>query len=86
MTDVNLMVRRGHFTASLERRTIAGAATVVCQGVTLILCLTPVEAAIGPDRFALAPGDVLRVEGTRGALARFTRGGDFAIAHVNAVR
>jgi environmental stress-induced protein Ves len=84
--DLNVMVRRGRFTASLERRQIAGSAAVVCQDTTLILCSTPGEAMTGAESHVLAPGDAIRVDAMRGALARLRLTGEVAIAHVNAVR
>ena len=86
VTDLNVMVRRGRFTASLERRQIAGAAAVVCQDVTLIVCRAPGEVQMGAERFDLGPDDVIRVDATRGALVRLRLTGEVAIAHVNAVR
>ncbi|HEY7851614.1 MAG TPA: HutD family protein [Caulobacteraceae bacterium] len=86
VTDLNVMVRRGRFSASLERRVIAGAAAVVCQDVTLILCLASLEVTAGAERHGLGPGDVLRADGARGALAKLGSRGEIAIAHLNAVR
>jgi hypothetical protein len=86
VTDLNVMVRRGRFTASLERRLIAASAAVVCQDVTLILCRAPAEASTGTDSHTLERGDVIRMDATRGAMVRLQLAGEVAIAHVNAVR
>lgn len=86
VTDFNVMVRRGAFTASLERRAVAGAAAVVCQDVTLILCSAPAAAAAGAQHSNLETYDVIRVDGMRGALARLQLTGEIAVAHVNAPR
>jgi hypothetical protein len=89
VTDLNVMVRRGAHTASVERRQVAAAATVVCQDVTLILCRAGgLRAACGGTALELGPNDALRIDGARGAAARlrcdlFT---DIVIVHINAVR
>jgi environmental stress-induced protein Ves len=85
--DVNVMVRRGRFTASLERRRVAGAGAAVCQDVTLILGRQGgLSAAIGAERYEFEADDVLRIDGARGALARLTGDGEIILAHINAVR
>jgi hypothetical protein len=88
VTDLNVMVRRGAFTASLARRTLAGTAAVVCQDTTLVLTRSPLSAAVGPERRDLAPGDVLRIDGARGAVARLKPQGaaEAVVAHINAAR
>ncbi|HXV00743.1 MAG TPA: HutD family protein [Caulobacteraceae bacterium] len=87
VTDLNVMVRRGVYTATLERR---GAATagVVCQDITLVLCPAQLNAAVGARRCHLAPGDVLRIEAARGLLARLKpeTAAEVIVAHINAVR
>ena len=89
VTDINVMVRRGRYTASLERRRIVGAAAVVCQDVTLVMAPQCVLAAsLGARRGQLAPGDALRLDGPRGALVRLRAQGaaELIIVHVNAER
>jgi hypothetical protein len=87
-TDLNVMVRRGVFTASLARRPLDGGGAVVCQDITLILSPEPLSAAVGAERRDLAPGDVLRIEAARGAVARLRPEGsaEVIVAHINAVR
>ncbi|HEV7159158.1 MAG TPA: HutD family protein [Caulobacteraceae bacterium] len=89
VTDINVMVRRGVHTASLERRRAAPAAAVVSQDVTFILaCEDGLSLAHGAASCRLGFGDVARIEAARGALVRVraesTAG--FVVAHVNAVR
>jgi hypothetical protein len=89
VADVNVMVRRGRFTASLERRTIAGTAAVVSQDVTMIL--SPVEgvsAAVGAQIRELDPGDVARIDAARGVLVRLRSAApaEVVVIHINAVR
>ena len=86
VTDCNVMVRRGSFTASLARRDVAGAVAVVCQDVTLILCSAPAAAGVGAQQHELEAYDVIRIDGMRGALARLRLTGEIAIAHINAPR
>ena len=89
VTDVNVMVRRGLFTAALERRPVAGTAAVVSQDVSFIFAPSgEVEAAMGADRAALGPGDTARIDHARGALARLRSGRptEVVVIHVNAVR
>ncbi|HEY2178385.1 MAG TPA: HutD family protein [Caulobacteraceae bacterium] len=88
VTDLNLMVRRGAFMASLARRAISGSAAVVCQDTTLILGPSPLRLVVGPERRELAPGDVLRIDAARGAVARLNpqEPGDVIVAHINTVR
>jgi hypothetical protein len=86
VTDLNVMVRRGRFIASLERRRVAGSAVVVCQDATLILCRAPGEAVTGAECHELGVDDVIRLDGMRGTPARLRLTGEVAIAHVNAVR
>ena len=84
VTDLNVMVRRGVFTASLARRAISGAAAVVCQDVTLLLCRSPAIVTMGVARHSLVTDDVVRVDAARGAVARIQTTGEIAIAHLNA--
>jgi environmental stress-induced protein Ves len=87
VTDLNVMVRRGRFTATLERRRIPGAGAVVCQDVTLILCRQGrLTAALGAEQHELGADDVLRIDGARGALARLKGAEDIILTHINAVR
>jgi hypothetical protein len=85
--DLNVMVRRGRFTASLERRRIDGSAAVVCQDVTLILSRHGgLTAVLSSERHELGPDDALRIDGARGALARLAGADQIILAHINAVR
>jgi hypothetical protein len=89
VADVNVMIRRGRFTASLERREIARAAAVVSQDVTMIL--SPVDgitAALGSEALKLDPGDVARIDAARGALVRLRSAdpAEVVVIHINAVR
>jgi len=89
VTDVNVMVRRGRFTARLERRRIAGTAAVVGQDVTLIVARAGgVAVALAAHADELDAWDVARIEGARGALIRLRSAAprDVVVAHVNAVR
>lgn len=89
VTDVNAMVRRGRFTARLERRRVAGTAAVVGQDVTLILSRAGgLDVALAAHADRLGAGDVARVEGARGALIRLRSAApaDLVVVHVNAVR
>jgi hypothetical protein len=83
------MVRRGRFTASLERRTIAGTAAVVSQDVTMVLSpVDGVSAAVGGETRRLDPGDVARIDTARGALVRLRSAApaEVVVIHINAVR
>lgn len=89
VTDINVMVRRGVHTASLERRRAAPTAAVVSQDVTFILaCDEGLSLAQGSASCRLGFGDVARIEAARGALVRVRAGNaaEFVVAHVNAVR
>ena len=87
--DVNIMVRRGRFTSTLERRPVDGAAAIVSQDVTFILpCDADLDAAMSGANGILSVGDILRIDGARGALVRLrsAQPGGVVVAHVNAVR
>lgn len=87
--DINLMVRRGRYTGSLERRRAEPNAAVVSQDVTFILaCGEGLAIAHGADAARLGLGDVACIEAARGALVRVRAAGAgaFVVAHVNAVR
>jgi environmental stress-induced protein Ves len=89
VTDVNVMVRRGRFTAILERRRITGTAAVVSQDVTLILARAGgVELALPAHADELGPEDAARIEAARGALIRLRSAApvDVVVVHFNAVR
>jgi environmental stress-induced protein Ves len=89
VADINVMVRRGRFTASLERRRIAGSAAVVSQDVTLILSsVGGLSAATGAATGELGPGDVARIDAARGALVRLrsAEATEVVVVHINAVR
>lgn len=89
VVDVNVMVRRGFFTAELERRRVAGAAAVVGQDVSFILAPAGgVEVALGAEHHALGPEDAARLDRARGALMRLrsARPVDVVVIHINAVR
>jgi environmental stress-induced protein Ves len=89
VTDVNVMVRRGRFTARLERRRIAGTAAVVSQDVTLILSRAAgVTVALAAHAQELGPDDVARIGAARGALIRLRSAApaEVVVVHVNAVR
>lgn len=89
VTDINLMVRRGLHTASLERRRAEPAAAVVSQDMTFILaCDEGLSIAQGGASCRLGFGDTARIEAARGALVRVRAEtpAEFVVAHVNAVR
>jgi environmental stress-induced protein Ves len=89
VTDVNLMVRRGLYSASLERRRAEPTAAVVNQDVTFILaCGESLALSHGAAAARLGFGDVARIEAARGALVRLRADNpsEFVVAHVNAVR
>ncbi|HEY2480564.1 MAG TPA: HutD family protein [Caulobacteraceae bacterium] len=89
VADVNVMVRRGRFTASLERRTVAETAAVISQDVSLILGPSGgVEVAYGAEWARLDPEDAARLDHARGALVRLRSAGptDVVVIHINAVR
>jgi environmental stress-induced protein Ves len=89
VTDINVMVRRGLYTSSLERRRAEPNAAVVSQDVTFILaCNEGLALAHGADNRRLDFGDVARIEAARGALVRVRADAptEFVVAHVNAVR
>ncbi len=89
VADVNVMVRRGLFTAALERRTVAGTAAVVGQDVSFILAPAGgVKVSLAAERAALGPEDAARIDHARGALVRLrsARPAEVIVIHVNAVR
>jgi len=89
VTDINVMVRRGRFTASVERRRIEGGAAVVCQDMTLVVTRAGgLTAALGAQRCQLDEADAIRVDAARGALLRLRLAtpDEVIVVHVNAVR
>jgi environmental stress-induced protein Ves len=89
VADVNVMVRRGLFTAALERRAVSGTAAVVSQDVSFILAPTGgVEVAVAAERAGLGPEDAARIDHARGSLVRLGSTGptEVVVVHVNAVR
>ena len=89
VSDVNLMVRRGRYAGSLERRRIKGAATVICQDITFVISREGgLAAGLRSEQIELGTGDALRVEEARGAMLRLRPAGEdeVVVAHVNAVR
>jgi hypothetical protein len=89
VADVNVMVRRGLFTAGLERRAILGTGAVVGQDVSFVLAPAGgVEVALGTEHYVLGAEDATRLDHARGALMRLRSTGpaEVVVIHVNAVR
>jgi hypothetical protein len=89
VADVNVMVRRGRFTASLERRAVAGAAAVVGQDVSFILAPAGgVGVTLGAEHHELGREDAVRLDHARGVPMRLRSAGptDVVVIHVNTVR
>jgi environmental stress-induced protein Ves len=85
----NLMTRRGAWTGTLERRVVEGAATVICQDVTLVLAPSGgLSAQLRAERLALRAGDGLCVRRARGAMLRLSSAhpDEVIVAHVNRAR
>ncbi|MDE3175081.1 MAG: HutD family protein, partial [Pseudomonadota bacterium] len=68
--DLNVMTRRGRFTATVTRHVLSERLSLTCAGETLILCAAGAACIeVAEESFALAPGDAWRAAVSDAAVA-----------------